>query len=129
MVTYAPQPAHRAAWWRRSSTSAVSSTRSGRGTARPSTSPSSRSTVHPPRARGRYYRHRAPAGAGTAACHTLSLICFAVHLRGRGDGRCSPARMRLVDGSPPRARGRHVRDQLHVQPDRFTPAGAGTARP
>jgi len=30
---YAPQPARRAAWWRRSSTSATSSTRSGRGAA------------------------------------------------------------------------------------------------
>jgi hypothetical protein len=33
LASYAPQPARRAAWWRRSGTSATSSTRSGRGAA------------------------------------------------------------------------------------------------
>ena len=111
----------------------------------------------PPRARGRpvpaHGAGRAarftPAGAGTAQRVRLCLRCTTVHPRGRGDGAVLAAKGTYTSGSPPRARGRRgcqawrlppygspprARGRLALvagagQEGRFTPAGAGTARP
>ena len=91
----------------------------------------------PPRARGRFTRDDGcecvcrftPACAGTVRSSCAGLSRRAVHPRVRGDGLASDIAMAMDCGSPPRARGRWQAQSPAPQPQRFTPACAGTVFP
>ena len=90
----------------------------------------------PPRARGRPLPSSGsrassrftPAGAGTARAGPARPGRTPVHPRGRGDGGWGCRVMLDAIGSPPRARGRPGRPHERRGEQRFTPAGAGTAK-
>ena len=121
--------------WVAERTAATSVHPRGRGDGQRGADKSATLVGSPPRARGRRCGRHAgprprrftPAGAGTAPTPRRRPGPRAVHPRGRGDGASPVGVCWRAVGSPPRARGRRDLLHRHRPPQRFTPAGAGTA--